>query len=75
MFSYVLFLCSEKYANLSLADALPEVRNRRNRVWQVPNPSLAAAKLWFGSCQTRVWQLPNTLKTIAKYQETFACNT
>ena len=22
--------------------------------------SLAAAKLWFGSCQTRVWQLPNS---------------
>jgi len=30
------------------------------QVWQLPNSGLAAAKLWFGSCQTRVWQLPNS---------------
>ena len=31
----------------------------RTQIWPLPHSGLAAAKHWFGSCQTLVWQLPN----------------
>jgi hypothetical protein len=51
----------------NLAAVKPEFGNRKTRVWQRPNPSvataqlpsLAAAKPGFGNRQTDIWQLPN----------------
>ena len=50
--------CSLVAANLMFGSCRTLVCSG-STVWQLPNSGLAAAKLWFGGCQTWVWQLPN----------------
>jgi hypothetical protein len=46
-------------ANLRFGSSQTLVCSPSSAAAKFGNSSLAAAKLWFGGCQTWVWQLPN----------------